>query len=395
MKNKWRHPATITGDAATDERYIRRNHINDAFWREVEKGNHILFVAPRRVGKTSIMMDLAINCPDGFACIYQNIEGVRSKNEFYQRLLDLIEECFTKSKFKEARDAIADLFKKFKFKEISTSGITVERSDLDYEKELRLLIPELKKAKVHTVIFLDEFAEVIYKLHRKGSKEDAIEILHFLRELRSAGDFKHFTLVFAGSIGLEFVIRTIDRPKLINDLHPIVTGPLTKNEASQLIRQLTRDATIRLSKSLIEYLIDKVHYLLPYHIQLMLEEIDWLAFQNKSSLITPQIVDEAFQRVVDNRGRFEDWLERLKNYHADPFPFINDILKYAAHNGSITLQQVYNKAADERFGRTDDYMKFLDMLRQEGYFIENPSHVYSFISPFLQQFWLKQYPIYE
>jgi len=55
---EWRHPDTITGGAATDGRYLRRKTINDQFWREVGKGNHILLVAPRRVGKTSMMKDL-------------------------------------------------------------------------------------------------------------------------------------------------------------------------------------------------------------------------------------------------------------------------------------------------------------------------------------------------
>jgi predicted AAA+ superfamily ATPase len=76
----WVSPKTITGDAAREEKYLRRDHINEYFWREVEKGNHILFVAPRRVGKTSVMVDLAENPPEGYACIYQNIEGVKSRN---------------------------------------------------------------------------------------------------------------------------------------------------------------------------------------------------------------------------------------------------------------------------------------------------------------------------
>jgi len=391
----WIHPGTITGDAATDERYLRRDYINEYFWREVCKGNHILFVAPRRVGKTSIMIDLAENCPEDFACIYQDIEGVKSKNEFYQRLYGLILQCIYRSKIKEAGVFIRDFFKRNSIIGISKSGITIDRKDLDYEKELRNLIPELKKAQVHTVIFLDEFAEVIYTLSKKGNREDAVEILHFLREMRSDNDFEHFTLVFAGSIGLEFVIKTMDRPKLINDLHRIVAGPLTSAEASQLIRKLTKGATIRLSAKATEYLKDKVRYLLPYYLQLMIEEIDWVGFESKQALVTLETIDKAFQRVLVKRNKFEDWLERLKDYHAEFFPFINDILKHAAHNGNITLRQVYAKAMDPKFNRTEDYMEFLDQLQQDGYLVETADQVYSFISPFLCQFWLKQYPIYE
>jgi predicted AAA+ superfamily ATPase len=98
MKKAWKFSHTITGDAATGERYFRREHINDEFWREVEKGNHILFVAPRRVGKTSIMKDLADNPKGGYNCIYQNIEGVKTRNEFYRRLFEIIMQCIERSK---------------------------------------------------------------------------------------------------------------------------------------------------------------------------------------------------------------------------------------------------------------------------------------------------------
>jgi len=97
MNKKWTAPKTITGDAATGERYLRREHINNYFWQEVAKGNHILFVAPRRVGKTSILKDLAENPIEGYACIYQNIEGVDTKNKFYERLFELILKCVSKT----------------------------------------------------------------------------------------------------------------------------------------------------------------------------------------------------------------------------------------------------------------------------------------------------------
>ena len=383
------HPDTITGDAATDGRYLRREAVNEYFWREVKKGNHILFVAPRRVGKTSIMKDLAQNCPDGFSCLYQDIEGVRSRDEFYHRLFGLVLQCTKQSKLKEARDFFGRCLQKYSIREISRSGITIGTAAIDYEKELRDLIPDLKAAKVHTVIFLDEFAEVIHKL----PPDDAVAILHTLREVRHDDAFRHFTLVYGGSIGLEFVIKNIDRPKLINDLHRIKLKPLTDEEASQLLLQLTKGASIQLTEEVLDYIKRKMDYLLPYYLQLMLEEIDGIACENEDPVVTEITVDGAFQRVLDNRKNFEDWLERLKEYQSPHFPFINDILMYTAHRGRITIQEIYNKA--ENFGRTNDYMDFVDELLHDGYLRESGDYVYRFISPFLQQFWLKKYPVYH
>ena len=391
----WVSPNTITGDAATHQRYYRRNHINEYFWREVGKGNHILFVAPRRVGKSSIMIDLAENPPKGYACIYQNIEGVRSRNEFFQRLFHLILQCIQRSTLQQAKTFLAQCFKKYNITEVTKTGMKFQGKELDYENELRILIPELKAAKVHTVIFLDEFAEVISRLSRNGKESDAIDILHTLREIRSDKDFEHFTLVFAGSIGLEFVIKSIDRPKLINDLHPIHTTALTQEEGSEFIGQLVRGATIILSPEIVEHIKTKVHHLLPYYIQLMLEEIDLIARELRQPQVAKDMVDQAFNRVLSKNKNFDDWIERLKDYQHSYFPFINELLKYAAHNNGISIQNIYNKALDQRFNRADDYMDFVEQLCTDGYLLRTENNVYQFISPFLKEFWLQKNPVYH
>jgi hypothetical protein len=392
MCGEWKHTNTVTGDAATNERYLRRNNINEDFWREVRKGNHILFVAPRRVGKTSIMKDLALHCPEGFAAIYENIEGVTTREEFYQRLFELIIHSMDRSRLKQAREFIGKCMKKYKITEISKSGIKFESLKIDYEREIRDLVPELKKAKVHAVIFLDEFAEVIHKLKKSGKPEDAVSILHTLREMRSNDGFEHFTIAYAGSVGLEFVIKSIDRPKLINDLHTIPLKPLTDEEVSQLIRQLTADATICLQEDVLNYLKRKIGYLLPYYLQLMIAGIDKVACGLRMPDVNREIIDAAFQNILKEKKNFEDWLLRLKEYYAGFFPFINDILKHTAHRGFINVQEIYSKA--ERFNRTEDYMDFVDDLVHDGYLSETEKHIYRFTSPLLEQFWVQKFPIY-
>lgn len=389
---EWKHPDTITGGAATDGRYLRRETINDQFWREVRKGNHILLVAPRRVGKTSMMKDLVANCPEGFSAIYEDIEGVRTRNDFYKRLFELILLCARLSKLKEAAAFIHRCMQKYSIKEISKEGVIFDTKAIDYEKEFRGLIPELKHAKLHTVIFLDEFAEVIHQLKISGCREDAVNILHTLREIRQNRGFEHFTIVYAGSVGLEFVIRSIGRPKLINDLHAIQLNALSEEEASRLVRQLTKDTTVHFSGEALTYLKKKINHLLPYYLQLMVEAIGKIAFEYRDPTVTAAMIDQAFEKVLREKKNFEDWLERLKDYQPDHFPFINEILKHAAHKNRITIPAIYEMALE--YGRTDDYMDFVDELLHDGYLVESERHIYQFISPLLQQFWLTKYPAY-
>jgi hypothetical protein len=339
------------------------------------------------------MKDLASICPDGFICIYEDIEGVKSREEFYKRLFELILQCVNRSKVKEAKDFIKRCLDKYSIKEISKSGISFESKPVDHEAEIRNLIPELKDASVHAVIFLDEFAEVIYKLKKGGKEQDAVDILHTLREIRSDEGFAHFTVVYAGSIGLESVVKDIDRPKLINDLHPIKLPALDELEASLLVKQLIQGATIEMSDEVVEYLKKKVGYLLPYYLQLMIEAIDEISCKSGNPKVTVETIDESYRNILKERKNFEDWLARLRDYHKDHFPFINEILKHAAHKGGIPIQVIYDKA--QKYDRAEDYMDFVEDLLRDGYLVESDTHVYRFISPLLQEFWLQKYPIYE
>jgi hypothetical protein len=304
----------------------------------------------------------------------------------------LILHCADRSKLQEAKALVKGCFEKYRISEITKSGIKIDRKDIEYEKEVRALIPQLKDAKVHAVIFLDEFAEVIHKF-KGDQQQDAVDILHTLRGIRHDDNFSHFTIVYAGSIGLESVIKHIDRPKLINDLHPIKLGALTDEEGSRLIELITQGATIKISEDVSAHLKKKIAYLLPYYLQLMIEAIDELAFKINNPTVTVGLVDQAFQRILGERKNFEDWLERLKDYQRDHFAFINEILKHAAHNGNIPIQEVYDKA--KKYGRTEDYMDFVDDLVRDGYLTESEPHVYRFVAPFLKEFWKQKYPIYE
>jgi hypothetical protein len=390
---EWIPPNTITGDAATGVRYFRRNYINKEFWQEIKKGNHILFIAPRRVGKTSIMKDLADNPEAEYYCIYQNIQAVKTKNEFYERLFHLFLQCL--GKIKKLSSFLKIFSEKYSIDELSIDGIKIAKTDIDYEKELRSIIPQLKEQSIITVIFLDEFAEVINTLNKRKRTEDAIDILHTLRELRSDNNFRHFKLVFAGSIGLQFVIKNMDRPTLINDLHPIETKALTPVEATLFIRQIIEGATILLDDAAKQYLQIKVKHLLPYYLQLMIEEIDIVARKTEEPGITIPMIDMAFDKVLEKNNNFDDWIIRLKEYHPDHFAFINEILTRCAHNEKVTIQEIYNIAAGEKYKRKDDYMSFVTQLQNDGYLVELPKHTYKFLSPFLQQFWLNQYPVYN
>ncbi len=390
--NQWIHPKTVTGPPAEGDTYLRRNYINETFWREIEKGNHILFTAPRRVGKTSVMKDLVDNPNKGFICIYKNIESDKTASQFYKRLFELIvNHIGTISKYNKLLGA---WIKSIGIEEISIRDGRIKFSDkkTDYKEELLDLIKKLPELNQKVVLFLDEFPEVISAIRKKEGDDAAIDVLHTIREIRHNKSFNHIIFVLAGSIGLEHVVESLDRPKLINDLHPVKIGPLDKNEALKLIEQLTEGATMKLNDEFREALLVKLELLVPYFIQLMIEYCDDIAYKERRPNLEQHDIDAAFIQIVKDNRNLSDWELRLKPPYLmkEEYNFCVEVLTLIAHQSVGSIQELYDHS--KLLTDPDNYMNLLKMLIRDGYLLDTMENRYRFSSPLLKSWWKNQHP---
>ena len=77
---------TIIGQVARGENYFPRQNITDHIWDKLDSGSSLLLVAPRRVGKSSILNQLLDNPRKNYIVIYFISESVNNENEFYKKL---------------------------------------------------------------------------------------------------------------------------------------------------------------------------------------------------------------------------------------------------------------------------------------------------------------------
>jgi hypothetical protein len=200
--------------------------------------------------------------------------------------------------------------------------------------------------------------------------------------------------VFAGSVGIHYVVNVIEkRTSDLNDFAKVQCNPLSNDEFYDYINWATQQATVQYSKELQKYLAEKIQYFVPYFINLMLDEVDKKARKNNDPEVTKTMIDKAFDTIVKNNDYFVDWKKRLVDYlPVADFAFVNELLIHTAHNDKITLQEIYDKAV--RYGKTADYMDFIDDLEKDGYITELGEE-YVFVSPFLKAFWKRNNPVYN
>lgn len=393
IEDDWISPKTIIGSPAKGNFFYPRKKIVDEIWTELRKGSNILIAAPRRVGKTSIMMDMISKPVAGYKLIFENIQGLHSSEDFFKTIYGLIVGSLSGQK-KSVR-GLKDYLKSKKITEIDVKGsIKLENIKLDFLTELNALIPKLNNSDDILILLLDELPEVLHNLHLMGKKEEAVLILKTLRRWRQDDQFCKIKFVLSGSIGIHYVVQKIEgRTSDLNDLKEVNYPPFEREVTINFVQWATEGATIQYNGEMTSYLISKINYCVPYFLNLMLDQIDRTAKKSGNKNTDSNAIDNAFDSVVKESKHFEDWKNRLKQYlPEEDFKFINELLIHLAHHEFLSIQEIYDKAV--KHNKQSNYMSFIKDLEKDGYIVETDGK-YVFISPFLKEFWKRDNPVYN
>ena len=224
------------------------------------------------------------------------------------------------------------------------------------------------------------------------SPEAAKDILQTLRSLRHDKNFKgHFTLVLAGSIGLDHVVKNIDRLAVINDLYEQNLPALNREEAHAFVVHLTSSATMNVPEEVTDHIIDRLGRAIPFFIQLIIEKCDDLLYDARRPDLTKEDIDLAWTTILKEHKHFSDWDERLEDYFPDDYPFLNEVLTLCAHTQTSPIQELYNLAV--KHDKELSYKGLIDdVLIKDGYLLQEAT-TFTFVSPMLREWWKNRHPV--
>lgn len=377
----------IIGPAAEGEFYFDRPYLNELFWKKLKESHNLSIAAPRRVGKSSFMLNLLKNDKTGFFCTYIITESINEPNEFFKKIYKTLLGLLNKSG--KLKQFFEDVFKRLDIRKISLTEIEFGRNEIDYYEEILLLCKEVKENETRIVLLVDEFSQTVENIITDQSRETAKNFLHQCRELRQNLDVKSkINFVYTGSIGLENLVLSIDEPRSISDLGHFTIPPLSEKEATDLVTQIIDGDPIEFRETEREYFLTKLNWLLPFFIQVMMSEMDGICKEENTKTITKAIVDKAFTKALDNRSYFEHWLVRLRSiFKGNDFSCAKEVLKLAAINNGIDYYELQNAIA--KFS-IEDAAPLISILQHDGYLVKDEGNKkYRFNSPLLQAWWLK------
>ena len=376
-----------TGNPVRGKDYFKREILINKAWNLIESGNHILIAAPRRVGKTSLMYYLKDNPKDDYNFLYLDTESINNENEFFRRIVNKV----LKTDFVKSSQKILTFLETHKptIKKVGPDGVEFGVSEKHYYLEmLTKILKSTSLQEKKLIILLDEFPETLENIINDEGKSAGRHFLQSNRELRQDPELnKNVQFIYTGSIGLENIVSKLDAMKTINDLSRLKVPPLKIEEAKNLIELLLKNVHFDLSERLVSYILQKIEWLIPFYIQLIIQELKFLHRDENLDKIKKSTIDSAFNEMLEQRHHFEHWHTRLRaSLKGKDYNFVKELLNITSENDTISSNEIINLSV--KYQLEDSYKDLVGSLVYDGYINNNENNnTYRYNSPILRMWW--------
>ncbi|MBN1998629.1 ATP-binding protein [candidate division KSB1 bacterium] len=369
--------------------FFIRGKLIDRAWDLIETGNHILIAAPRRVGKTSLMYYLRDNPRGNYSFLYLDTESINNENEFFRRIVNKV----LKVDFVKNSQKVITFLERHRptIKKLGLDGVEFGvREEHDYMDMLIQILTSPAQEGKKLIIMLDEFPETLENIINDEGDNQGRHFLQSNRALRHNREVsKNVQFIYTGSIGLENAVSRLNAIKTINDLSRLKIPPFEYQEGRDFIARLTEHVEFDLSETLIDYILEKIEWLIPFYIQLVLYELKFIHKTQTPSTITKRTIDLAFSAMLEQRNHFEHWHTRLRTaLKGNDYNFVKDILNLTSEKETITVNEIYNLAV--KYELESSYKILVGSLVYDGFINNNDNNsIYRYNSPILRMWWKK------
>lgn len=398
----------MTGRPVAESDFYNREAELIDLWRKLET-DHVLLLAPRRVGKTSLMYKLMAEAPqrpDTYA-IYLSVPDIDTELEFVERLYRaVLESPQASSRLGRVWDALkSSSIGKF-FNRIESVGIPElfevgwrEAKPEDWETLGRELINALRKLEGRWLILVDELPVFVLNLIKQDpTAARARTFLYWLRQMRQMPppEGERLRFLLAGSIGLDTVASRYRMGDTINDLTIKTLGAFSPETADRFLAVLGNDYGLNLSPEVRQRICERAEWLIPYYLQLFFGGLLEIC-SDERAVPSVAMVDEVFEVLLSHgrRSYFDYWHQRLTEELGTPQDeWASALLNTCSRDATGVTRQTFAATLSRYISDTnqrDETLNWLiDVLIGDGYLVETEGR-YRFRSSLLREFWHRRF----
>jgi hypothetical protein len=244
----------------------------------------------------------------------------------------------------------------------------------------------LQASKQRCLVMLDELPIFVLNLLHAHGRERVRLFLNWFRHVRLDRQARlAVRWLICGSIGLDTVTQRERLGGTINDLAIVRLDAFSRAHAHALLVELAHNYEIELRPEIREHVLDKIGWLIPYHLQLLFSAVRDLG----AGTPTIETVDRAYAGLLasHHKGYFDPWYQRLR----DELGFVDEahalaILGAAASDLGGAPTGVLHEILRSRGANHDLTRYILGVLVNDGYLVLVDER-WRFRSPLLRDYW--------
>ena len=395
------------GNWVEGDRFWDRESDIELLIKKLDEGAHILLVAQRRMGKTSLMKEIKRQLKNSYTCLFVDLQKASTPEDALVEISLALKPYNTlwqktKGLFSNVLNRLSESIEELNLGEIGiklraglTSGNWAEKGDsmfsilAESEQPVLLLIDEVPLM-VNRMLKGEDFK---ITAERKARVD---EFMSWLRKNSHAHQGK-IRIVLSGSIGFEPILRQAGLSATINNFQPFDLKPWDDATSIECLRSLANEYGIQFKDDAEAAMVKRLGCCIPHYVQMFFTHVyDRCKRRGRMEFYPDEVNDIYESEMLGIRGHTEltHYEDRLKLVLGpELLPLALEILTETAVTGFLTrealiaLQKNYELSES---GVQEAEEEILRVLEHDGY-IKSGKVGYIFESHLLKDWWAKRY----
>jgi len=385
---------SVTGAPVEGDDFFDRAQEQRQMWRRLESDS-LLLLAPRRIGKTSLMRALCADAADhGFRAMGLSFAPCEDEMGCIQELAKAVAaaESGIGADLARLQKGLAARLPNLKSIKIGPVGIDLAATDNPGWRAVgEALAAGIGDLDGRWLICVDEVPVFLLKLLGQDDGRERVRgFLYWLRNLRQ-DHHGGIRWVLAGSIGLDTVAARLGLGDTVNDLVPTPLGAFDPATADRFLQSLAESYAIRLTKPLRARLIEQLGWPVPYYLQIAFSKLYDLC--DAGAKPSAMLVDQVFVELLgpSHKGYFDYWRQRLGEELGTPddgyaVHLLNHCCRDPQGAGRATLKLAMGERVQDPDACEERLRYLLDILESDGYLFQVEGR-YRFRLDLLRRYW--------
>ncbi len=392
---------SVTGPWVSGEDFFDRENELQILDQRVRDGNHVLLTGQRRMGKTSIAMELGRRLQaDEWGFLFADVEGATGPEDVIAVIAEAvypirsISSRFAKAMHRWFTESIEEI-SAYDFRLKVRAGLSEET----WQQHGGTLLRYCADLANPVLLVLDELPIFLKRmLRQKGGRQKVDEFLSWLRGLLQQFSGGSFVLMVSGSIGLTPLVRRLGISDRINYFYPFQLGPWNREVTIECLNRLAENSTVKVDSGVANAVYERLDTGIPHQVQFFFARLTDHALMHSQDRVAVEDVDDVYHNdLLGPAG--QNYLVHYESRLIDGLGDDQDLTIAMEILAEASTKDVFTLEAQRQLGRLylpivdnapDRISEVLDILEHEGY-IEACGGGRRFTSRLLKDWWAARF----